>query len=195
MASFISQLTDAMNLCSQPVERQVRTTIDPPMAPEEAMKLLKDRKGQASQNNPKVCSLFVLAPQVRRYRLVGNALARACLRFSDRNSIDMIGRSWWALQQLSVEQMPDITAQSSSPGGQPSLREWLSLGFQDQGGSASAAGGGWPGTSHRHHRLRRFSRAARNHFRHHARRGGMIPKISKSPLRYISRNHANMFAL
>ena len=64
MASFISQLTDAMNLCSQPVERQVRTTIDPPMAPEEAMKLLKDRaRGRgstnqhagrkASQNNPK----------------------------------------------------------------------------------------------------------------------------------------------
>ena len=37
----------AVPLCSQPeqVERQVRTTIDPPMAPEEAMKLLKGRGG------------------------------------------------------------------------------------------------------------------------------------------------------
>ena len=45
MASIVSQLVDAMTLCSQPepVERQVRTTIDPPVAPEEAMKLLKDR--------------------------------------------------------------------------------------------------------------------------------------------------------
>lgn len=42
-SSVISQLVDAMTLCSQPAERQVRTTIDPPMAPEEAMKLLKDR--------------------------------------------------------------------------------------------------------------------------------------------------------
>jgi hypothetical protein len=52
MASFISQLTDAMNLCSQPVERQVRTTIDPPMAPEEAMKLLKDRARGKGQHQP-----------------------------------------------------------------------------------------------------------------------------------------------
>ena len=56
-----------------------------------------------------------------------------------------------------------------SPGRQPSLREWLSLGFQDQGGSTSAAGWGWPGASHRHHWLRWFPRAAGNHFRHHAR--------------------------
>lgn len=41
-SSVISQLVDAMTLCSQPAERQVRTTIDPPMAPEEAMKLLKE---------------------------------------------------------------------------------------------------------------------------------------------------------
>jgi len=40
--AFFSQVADALMLCSQPPVRQVRTTADPPMAPEEAMKLLKD---------------------------------------------------------------------------------------------------------------------------------------------------------
>ena len=42
-SSVIRQLVDAMTLCSQPAERPVRTSIDPAMAPEEAMQLLKDR--------------------------------------------------------------------------------------------------------------------------------------------------------
>ena len=89
MASFISQLTDAMNLCSQPVERQVRTTIDPPMAPEEAMKLLKDRargKGAAptsmlgGKQAKTIQNLFsdVFALFTACACLVGNTLVRAC---------------------------------------------------------------------------------------------------------------------
>ena len=40
--AFFNQIADALTLCSQPSVRHVRTTADPPMAPEEAMKLLKD---------------------------------------------------------------------------------------------------------------------------------------------------------
>ncbi|CAK9035501.1 Carbonic anhydrase 2 (Beta-CA 2) (Carbonate dehydratase 2) (mtCA 2), partial [Durusdinium trenchii] len=40
--AFFSQVADALMLCSQPPVRQVRTTADPPTAPEEAMKLLKE---------------------------------------------------------------------------------------------------------------------------------------------------------
>ena len=40
--AFFSQIADALSLCSEPPVRTVRTTADPPMAPEEAMKLLKD---------------------------------------------------------------------------------------------------------------------------------------------------------
>ena len=41
--AFFSQIADAFTLCSQPpAERPVRTTADPPMAPEDALKLLKD---------------------------------------------------------------------------------------------------------------------------------------------------------
>ena len=40
--SLFAQLSDALMLCSQPAVRPVRTTVDPPMAPEEAMQLLKE---------------------------------------------------------------------------------------------------------------------------------------------------------
>ena len=106
MASFISQLTDAMNLCSQPVERQVRTTIDPPMAPEEAMKLLKDRARGKGQHQPacweeskpkqsKICfRMFSLCSQLVLAWL-------AILWFGHvRKSVNMIGG---ALQMLCVE--------------------------------------------------------------------------------------------
>ena len=39
--SLISQLANGIELCSRP-ERQVRTTLDAPLAPEEALTLLKD---------------------------------------------------------------------------------------------------------------------------------------------------------
>ena len=45
--AFFNQIADALTLCSQPSVRHVRTTADPPMAPEEAMKLLKDEISSA----------------------------------------------------------------------------------------------------------------------------------------------------
>ena len=45
-AMVFAQLADAFSACSGPEVRHVRTTADPPVAPEEALKMLKDGTGE-----------------------------------------------------------------------------------------------------------------------------------------------------
>ena len=54
--AFFNQLADALSLCSEPEVRHVRTTVDPPMEPAEALNLLKEsrkRKTTKTHEDPR----------------------------------------------------------------------------------------------------------------------------------------------
>ena len=71
--SFFTQITDALNLCSGEgdVVRKVRTTADPPMAPEDALELLKEGNSRFVAGRP----LGSKTQNVQRHQLVDEGQA------------------------------------------------------------------------------------------------------------------------